>query len=411
MKLKLSIFMIISILPSFNWSAVRTTNSNNQTTSTGANSTPINDLSTEALAKLDDVMGLINLPHGIVKRPNLYCVVLCGGTGTRLWPYSRKERPKQLLTLNSSKTLIEETLNRVRPLVASNEQLWVITTKDHAAAVRENVNDQVGNIMVEGASRNTGPACIFACLEIYKKDPNALVLFLPADAYIPEHEYGKVLDYLDSALTFVETNNRISIFGMTPTRPETGYGYIEFDRTEGDAAPFFKVKKFHEKPNKATAEEYLRLGTFAWNITMFCAPVSRVLDECRAVCPKLVVQVEESIQGKRRYDEIDSIAIEPALMEKSKHIWVLPVSFEWCDVGNVGIFLSLKESIKQQQVVAIDAKNNLVDVPDKIVALIGVNDLCIVQTKDALLITKRDEAEKVRYVVQHLQQNNLSHYL
>lgn len=393
--MKQKFLVIVLNLISLSYAAPR-----NQVDPVTAVTTPIND----------NMLGF-NFPRTIQKRSNVYCVVLCGGSGTRLWPYSRKERPKQLLTVNSSKTLIEETLNRVRPLVESNDQLWVITTKEHAHVVRENVNDQVGNIMVEGASRNTGPACILACLEIYKKDPNALVLFLPADAYIPEHEYAKVLDYLDSALTFVETNNRISIFGMTSTRPETGYGYIEFDRTEGEADPFFKVKKFHEKPNKATAEEYLRLGTFAWNITMFCAPVSTVLNECRTVCPKLVQQVEESIIGTRKYEEIDSIAIEPALMEKSKHIWVLPVSFDWCDVGNVTIFLSLKESTKHQQVVAIDAKNNLVDVADKIVALIGVNDLCIVQTKDALLITKRDEAEKVRYVVQHLQQNNLGHYL
>jgi mannose-1-phosphate guanylyltransferase len=328
-----------------------------------------------------------------------------------LWPYSRKERPKQFLTLNSSKTLIEQTLDRVRPLVYSNDQLWVVTNKDHANSVREYLGDQVGTILTEPASRNTGPAVIYSCLEIYKKDPDALVLFLPADAYIPEHEYGKVLVYLDNALSFVEAHNRISIFGMTPSRPEIGYGYIEFDRTEGDSAPFYRVKKFHEKPNRPTAEEYLRLGTFAWNITMFCAPVRTVLEECRHVCPKLVVQVEQAVEGAKRYDEVDNIAIEPALMEKSKHIWVLPVSFDWCDVGNVGVFLSLKDSIKNQKVVAIDAKNNLVDVPDKIVALIGIDDLCIVQTKDALLITKRDEAEKVRYVVQHLQQNNLGNYL
>ena len=271
-----------------------------------------------------------------MKRPNLYCVALCGGSGTRLWPYSRKERPKQLLTINSSKTLIEQTLDRVRPLVYSNDQLWVITTKDHATAVRDCLGDQAGNIIVEGASRNTGPAVIYACMEIYKKDPDALVLFLPADAFIPESDYGKVLVYLDNALTFVEAHRRISIFGMTPTRPEIGYGYIEYDRTEGDGAPFYRVKKFHEKPNRPTAEEYLRLGTFAWNITMFCAPVSVVLEECQRVSPKLVTQVEEAIEGTRRYDEVDSIAIEPALMEKSKHIWVLPVSFEWCDVGNVG---------------------------------------------------------------------------
>lgn len=359
----------------------------------------------------NDMQGIAQLSRRISKRDNLYCIALCGGSGTRLWPYSRKERPKQLLNLNSDKTLIEQTLERVRPLVKSNDQLWVITTKDHAEAVRANLGDQVGNILVEGASRNTGPAVIYACMEIYKKDPQALVLFLPADAYIPEYEYGKVLAYIDSALSFVEANNRISIFGMTPTRPEIGYGYIEFDRTESDNAPFYKVKKFHEKPNRPTAEEYLRLGTFAWNITMFCAPVSAVLAECRSVCPKLVIQVEEAIEGSRPYAEIESIAIEPALMEKSKHIWVLPVAFEWCDVGNVGVFLSLKEAVKHQQLVSIDAKNNLVDVPDKIVAIIGIDDLCVVQTKDALLITRRDDAEKVRYVVQHLQQNGLGRYL
>jgi mannose-1-phosphate guanylyltransferase len=344
-------------------------------------------------------------------RHNLYCVALAGGDGQRLWPLSRQKKPKQLLSLNSSKTLLQENLNRVRPLVQSNEQLWVVTTQQHEHSVRECLGDQVGTIVVEGATRNTGPAVLYTCMQIYKKDPNALVLFLPADSYIPHSEDEKVLNYLDTALSFVHKNKCISLFGMQPTRPETGFGYIEFNRNQTDLTPFYMVKKFHEKPNKITAEDYLTKGTFAWNITMFCAPVQVILSECQRVCPELVAQVQNVIAGVKDYAQIDSIAIEPALMERSHAIWVLPVSFEWYDVGNVGVFLSLNKALAVQKLVQVDAKNNIVDVSDKLVALVGVDDLCIVQTDDALLVTRRNDAEKVRHVVQYLKQNNLTTYI
>lgn len=348
-----------------------------------------------------------------VKKSNaraIYCVILAGGSGERLWPLSRKHKPKQLLEVGDQKTLLDQAIERLKP-ITSRDKIWICTTSQHAASIEKLTAETVGHIIVEPGARNTGPAIALSCLEIYEKDPQALVLFLPADPFIPPHDYKLFADYLDHAFDFVSQEDRITLLGVKPTFAATGYGYIEFELES--QAPF-SVAKFHEKPSMQVAQEYMASSNMLWNIGMFCAKVSVFIDEFKQVAPAMYAGVVGYRAGLNSYDAIVSDSVDYAIMEKSKKISVLPVDFSWCDVGNLEIFLSIKQQygvLNNKKLLEVESKNNLVDVQDTLVALIGVEDLCIVQTDQVLLVTKREDSEKVRAIVKLLKQGAFADYL
>ena len=353
--------------------------------------------------------------EAMVQNRSVYFVVLAGGSGERLWPVSRRSLPKQLLTIDDSeKTLLERALDRVRPLAADDSFLWVLTTTNHERAVSDRLGRHVGQVLVEPVARNTGPAIVDCCMRIAKIDPEALVVFLPADAFIPLEENSRFIKTIEDAVSFTHSNDSIALIGVKPHFASTGYGYIEYDKTNQDpGTQLYKVEQFHEKPNHDRAVAYLENSSMLWNIGMFCGKVSVLVEEFKTTCPDLYQAVNSYQNAQLDYDSVPSISIDYAVIERSKRIWVKPADFKWCDVGNLSIFLDLKRQYVglNQNVITVDSANNLVDVPDKLVALVGVNDLCIVQTSDALLITKRDEAEKVRSVVNQLKQDQSIEYL
>ncbi len=350
----------------------------------------------------------------IMKTEHVYFVVMAGGNGDRLWPLSRKHCPKQLLAIDAKKTLLEQSLDRVRPLTESNEQLWVVTTENHTKAVKEVVGDSVGHILVEPGARNTGPAILYSCLVLSHIAPDAVVVFLPADPFIPPSDSEKFTACLQRAVHFAKAHASIALLGVKPLYPATGYGYIEYDTTITDSkTDLFKVKTFHEKPSHSLAQSYVQQSSMLWNIGMFCGRVSVFIDEFKRAAPELFDCVKKYREQKKAYHEVPSISVDYAVMERSNNVWVVPADFTWCDVGNIGIFLSLKQEHQGvgNNLIQVDSRNNLVDVPGKLVALVGVDDLCVVQTENALLITKRDEAEKVKSVVTHLRKENMNEYL
>lgn len=349
----------------------------------------------------------------IHKHNNIYCVILAGGSGERLWPLSRQKKPKQLLTLASEKTLLEQAIDRISPLVPQ-ENIWISTIERHVETIKDHVGDRVGNILIEPASRNTGPSILLSCLKLYEYDPDAIVVFVPADSFIPASDNQKFVDYLVDAFDFVIHHDHITLFGVKPTYPATGYGYIEFDVSEVRRSHIpHKVIKFREKPSPEVAQQYVESGKMLWNTCMFCGKVSVFIDEFKKEAADIFFGVTGYLNNLSTYEKVKAESIDYAVMEKSNHISVLPVDFTWYDVGNIAVFLSLKEqysTIKNKLVVA-DAHNNLVDVPDKLVALVGIHDICIVETDDALLITKRDQAEQVRAIMKQLKQGMYSQYL
>ena len=340
---------------------------------------------------------------------NVYFVILAGGSGTRLWPLSRQEKPKQFLEVGENKTLIEQAIERVSSMVPK-ENIWISTTEKHVDNINAYVGNKIGHIVVEPGLRNTAPAILLACMELYKKNPEALVIFLPSDPFIPDTQ--TFVKHVKSAITFITDNRNITLFGIKPTYPATGYGYIEFDNTNKKDAPY-PVLKFHEKPKLNVAKEYIAKDNMAWNICMFCGQVEAFLNEFKTYAPDIFDGVKKYIDGCGDYNDVKSDSIDYAIMEKSKNIFVIPSDFSWCDVGNIEVFLTIQKQNMQldNNVVSVDSENNLVDVKDKLVALVGIDDLCIVEANGILLITKRDQAEKVRQVVQQIKNSKNSKFL
>jgi len=355
---------------------------------------------------------LVYVQEDVVSKPNVYYVILAGGSGQRLWPLSRKKNPKQLLSLGSETTLLDQAINRVL-MLTYEDFIWVSTTKAHEPSVRQLVGNRVGNISVEQGSRDTGPAILFNCFEIYDKDPNALIVFLPADPFIPMKDYKKFANFIEHATDFVTANDKITLLGVEPTYPATGYGYIEYasDGTH-EGAPY-PVVRFREKPSLEVAQQYLEKGNMLWNISIFCAKASVFLKEFETCAPEMYQDMKKYRRNRIPYNEIRAESIDYAVMEHSKNVHVLPVDFSWCDVGNIEVFLSLKQQYNtlDTNFISVESSNNLVDVPKKLVALVGVDDLCVVETDDALLITKRNKVERVRGIVKLLEKSRFDNYL
>jgi len=340
---------------------------------------------------------------------NVYFVILAGGSGTRLWPLSRSEKPKQFLAVGNKKTLLAQTIDRVCDLV-DKKNIWISTTKKHKENIKKYVGNSIGHIIEEPGLRNTGPAILLACMKIYQQNPQASIIFLPADPFIPNKT--AFVNSLKQAIDFTCKNNQITLLGLKPTYPATGYGYIEFDKSSRETAPF-KVKKFHEKPTLEVAKNYTKKENMLWNIGMFCGKATIFLQEFKKEAPKIFQGVNAYVNGNGDYKTVKSDSIDYAVMEKSSNIFVLPVEFAWCDVGNIEVFLSIQKKHMQldENVITVEANNNLVDTKNKLVALIGVDDLCIVETDDILLITKRNQAEKVKEIVNKLKKENIKKYL
>lgn len=341
------------------------------------------------------------------EKKEVYYVLLAGGNGERLWPLSSETTPKQLLSLGPDGTLLGQAIDRIGAL-SDKKHIWVSTTEKHAAQIRSFVGDKTGNILVEPGARNTGPAILFCCMKIYEVSPDAVIVFLPADAFIPKKEWSKFREFVTHAIDHAKSHDDIVLLGLEPTHPATGYGYIEFDDRElhNQQAPY-RVTHFREKPSFDVAQQYLQEGNKLWNIGIFIAQAHTFIQEYKKAAPDIYESMERYIHGKASYNDVPKDSIDYAVMERSKHVSVLPVDFAWCDVGNIEVFLTLKQeySTLNSNFVSIDSKNNLVDVPGRTVALVGVHDLCVVEVEGALLITKRDAAEKVRGVVDVLRQN------
>src|SRR5271168_180900 len=357
----------------------------------------------------------------------IHAVILAGGRGTRFWPRSRTRTPKQLLNIVGKNTMLEQTVARLRPLIPA-ERIWTVTNAEQAAAVRKQVPAAARKrVLTEPLGRNTAAAIALAALHVrHAAGGDALMAVLPADHFIAQPErYRKIVS---AALEVAREAGRMVVLGIPPTRPETGFGYVE---RLGDAIPamefpVFAVRRFTEKPVLSLANEYVVSGNYHWNAGMFFWRVSTFLDNLKSFLPKTITALEslaESI-GKRSYDsklrkiypKLENISVDYAILEPATRqegapqVYVIPAEIGWSDIGSWAAVYELLTKHPNENVLAgpghvLDATGNFLWSPKKFVAAIGVRDLVVVETHDALLICPRDRAQDVGKIVKFLEEN------
>lgn len=342
-------------------------------------------------------------------------VILAGGSGTRLWPLSREKYPKQFIPLLGAKSLFQGTVERVRPVVG--DDVLVVTTEDSRFLVSDQLAelglDPKGRVLCEPAGRNTAPAVGLAAL---LSAPGEVLLVLPSDHTIRD---TAVFQEALRAAAAVAEGGRLVTFGIAPSHPETGYGYIRL----GDplvGSPGFRVAAaFVEKPNRPTAEEYLASGAYVWNSGMFAFRAGTVLEELARHAPQVAAGLE-ALRGsfgpddevpRELYEALPSISLDYAVMERSDRVVVLPLEPGWSDLGSFSALYDVREADAEGNVVelgpegvwvGVGSHRNFVCAGRKVVALVGMEDTVVVDTPDALLVCPRDRAQDVKDVVTRL---------
>ncbi len=335
----------------------------------------------------------------------VHAVILAGGNGEHLWPLSRKTHPKQTLPFLQNTSLLEQTIERISSYIPEQRR-WIVTSAEHEDHILEKVGNLVAGVIVEPEARNTAPAMLLAALLIHQNDPDAVLLFLPSDHYIPQTNL--FLEFVYHAIDFVAENEKITLFGLRPTHPSTSYGYIQYKADQLFPAP---VVQFHEKPHSQSAQQYCDDG-YLWNSGIVASHVQTFINISKEVAPEIYEAVSDYIQGCGDYADSPSVSVDYGIMEKTDKATVLPADFIWHDIGNLETFLSLRNAFQSEDnVIQIDAKDNLIEAEGLLVAVVGVDNLCVIQKDDILLIVHRDQVEKVKQIIDTLKKGHKEEYL
>jgi mannose-1-phosphate guanylyltransferase/mannose-6-phosphate isomerase len=362
--------------------------------------------------------------------PHLYAVVLAGGSGTRFWPLSRELYPKQLLKVLSNRTLIQQTVLRVRP-IGPAERTLVVTGASHADGIRIQLDGADGvpkeNLLIEPVARNTAAAIGWAAEAVRRLDPDGIMLVMPADHVIPDEK--KFLRTVALGVQVAQAGKLVT-FGIKPTRPETGYGYIKAAGRRPLLAQgglkALAVARFVEKPDLPTAKRYLRAGGFYWNSGIFVWRADTILEEMATALPKLARGLRQLGQAlgtsnetqalDRFYKTAESISIDHGVLQRSRRAAVIPAPFRWSDVGN---WSSLNEvadtdrdgNIRIGRIVDLGSRDSVLYGEHRLVATIGLKDMVVVDTADATLVCPKDRAQDVKQVVELLRKQKAPEHL
>jgi mannose-1-phosphate guanylyltransferase len=356
----------------------------------------------------------------------MFAVIMAGGKGSRFWPRSRERMPKHLIDILSERTIIRETVDRIRPLVPPEKTL-IVTGRNHAAElIRQLPEIPLENILIEPVGRNTAPCIGLAALHILKRVQDAVMLVLPSDHRIGDE--AAFLKILQSASDAASQGNPLVTIGIRPTGPETGYGYIEQGEvvTDQDHATIYRVRSIREKPPQKQAEKFLAQGGFSWNSGMFVWKASAIIEAIRQFLPDLyggLMQIQGALGTDQEEDVTDtvyaeqkSVSIDYGVMEKAKDVLIIPGDFDWSDLGSWDALWDVSSKDESRNAfsgkcIVIDSANSLVHSPEKLVALVGVKDLLVVETKDALLICRRGQSQDVKKIVEEIDKRGWNEYL
>ncbi len=358
----------------------------------------------------------------------MHAVIMAGGRGTRFWPRSREKNPKHLLDILSDRTIIQETVDRIRPLVKP-KNILIVTGRKHARELMRQLPEiPAKNILIEPVGRNTAACIGWAAVHVQKKAKDDVMVVLPSDHGIADPaRFRKVLA---AAAEAAEKENGLVTIGIEPTSPHTGYGYMEGGAAKGKAAgeTLLRVKSFREKPDIKRARAFLKSRNFFWNSGMFVWKASTILAEIEKFLPDLhgglmtikasIGKASETQTVSKIYKGLKSISIDYGVMEKAKDVFVIPASFGWSDVGSWDALWEIAVKDKNgnaapsgSQAIFESTEDSLVYSPKKLVALIGIKDVLVVETKDALLICRRGQSQDVKKIVDTLEAEGKKNYL
>ncbi len=369
----------------------------------------------------------------MVKNHDTYAVIMAGGGGTRFWPWSRENQPKQILPVLSDRPMIWDPVERILPLIP-REKIFIVTAQSQVADLQKQVPQLAPeNILAEPVGRNTAPCLCLAALHVLRKDPKGIMVVLPADHFIGNHRgFRKTLQ---AAVTFARSQDYLITLGVRPTEPETGYGYIESGGTLTTVlgVPVHAVKSFREKPTRAKARSFLRGRKHLWNSGMFIWRASVFGEAVKEFLPDLYREMKtlEKSLGTRRekralektYAGCPSISVDYGIMEKAKNVALIEAQFLWSDVGNWGTLGKIRSLDKdgntrilcgrtgRGQVLLLDSAGCVVRSEEKLIAGIGLRDMIIVEAGNAVLVCPRDRSQEVRRVLKELQERDLKEYL
>jgi mannose-1-phosphate guanylyltransferase len=352
--------------------------------------------------------------------PNTYVAILAGGEGTRLWPLSRSRRPKQLLTLGGDRTLIQRTVDRLRPLL-DPERILIITERSHAEDLHAQLPElPASSIIVEPTRRGTAAALLLAALHVRERAPDATWASLHSDAFIADDdEFRRTLA---AALEAAASGEFLVTTGVEPRFPATGYGYIQRGAVVGtfQGFPLHRVVRFVEKPDLPTAESYLASGDYLWNPGVFVWKNSTLLEAFKRHQPEIHA-VLDSVPLRdvdRVYPDAPRETIDVGIMERASNVATIPARFSWSDIGSWAELWELASrepstniDLGAGRVLTEDSFGNLVYADGRTVALVGVNDLVVVETADAVFVCPRARAQDVKLIVQRLQKEGRSELL
>ena len=364
-----------------------------------------------------------------MNNPSTYAVIMAGGVGSRLWPRSREASPKQLLHLMGEGTMIQNTVARLQPLIPP-ERILVVTNRQQIDGLSAQVPAiPRENFIAEPFGRNTAPCIGLAASAVLRNDGEGVMVVLPADHHI--ENVREFQNRLRVAVDVAVARGGLVTLGIRPTRPETGYGYIQWSEDRKGIEGFYdqgvrKVRTFAEKPDATTAERFLKSGDFLWNSGMFIWKARTIMESFEKWLPDLYRQLGEieDRSGTGEYDRnlesvyqrITPISIDYGVMEKAREVYVLQCEFGWSDVGSWDETYRLSrkdadDNLLQGEVVAIDTSGSFVQSSDRMIATIGMKDVIVIDTPDALLICDKGRTQEVQKVVDYLRRKKITSLL